>query len=157
MEPTYTLHERVPTAGELARLRELNEMGERSTAGLRRGLPNSLFGVVVTTTENGAGDAVGTASEDGRADGDGRERVVGTGRVVGDGASVFQICDMVVHPDHQGEGLGTRVMDALMAYVEAAASPDAYVNLMADVEGFYERWGFEPTAPASRGMYLRTD
>lgn len=139
MESTYTLHERVPTAERLARLRDLNEMGARSTAGLRRGLPNSLFGVVVTTDEDGA------------------RRVVATGRVVGDGGSVFQICDTVVHPDHQGRGLGTRVMDALMAYVEETAPPKAYVNLLADVEGFYERWGFEPTAPVSRGMFLRTD
>ncbi|MFB6359775.1 MAG: N-acetyltransferase, partial [Halobacteriales archaeon] len=31
------------------------------------------------------------------------------------------------------------------------------VNLMADVDGFYERFGFEETRPASKGMYLRTD
>ncbi|MFC5972258.1 GNAT family N-acetyltransferase [Halomarina salina] len=139
MDSTYSLHHRVPTADELAHLRELNEMGARSMAGLRRGLPNSLFGVVVTTSEEGA------------------EVVVGTGRVVGDGASVFHVCDMVVHPDHQSEGLGTRIMDALMAYIEEAASLDAYVNLLADVEGFYERWGFERTAPVSRGMFLRTE
>jgi len=64
---------------------------------------------------------------------------------------------MVVHSDHQGRGLGTRVMNALMAFVEANAPSDAYVALFADVEGFYERWGFEPTAPASRGMFRRTD
>ncbi|MFD1513589.1 GNAT family N-acetyltransferase [Halomarina rubra] len=136
MDATYTVVDRLPTAATLARLRELNDMGPRSIQGLRRGLPNSVFGVVAVT------DA---------------ETVVGTGRIVGDDASIYQLCDLVVHPDHQGRGLGTRLMDALMAYVEETAPPNAYVNLFADVEGYYERWGFEHTAPASRGMFLRTD
>lgn len=136
MDGSYTLHERLPTAERLLELRDLNDMGPRSLAGLRRGLPNSVFGVVVTAED---------------------DRVVATGRIVGDDGSVYQLCDMVVHPDHQGRGLGTRVMDALMASVEEDAPPDAYVALFADVAGFYERWGFEPTAPASRGMFFRTD
>jgi GNAT superfamily N-acetyltransferase len=138
MDGSYTLHERLPTAERLLELRDLNDMGPRSLAGLRRGLPNSVVGVVVTA-DHDAG------------------RVVATGRIVGDDGSTYLLCDMVVHPDHQGRGLGTRVMDALMAFVEENAPPDAYVALFADVEGFYERWGFEPTAPASRGMFRRTD
>jgi hypothetical protein len=45
------------------------------------------------------------------------ETVVGMARVVGDGGSVYHICDMVVHPDHQRQGLGSRLLDALMAWV----------------------------------------
>lgn len=62
---------------------------------------------------------------------------------------------MVVHPDHQQQGLGSRLMDALMVWIHETAPPQAYVNLMADVDGFYEQWGFDRTAPASNGMYYR--
>lgn len=48
-------------------------------------------------------------------------------------------------------------MESLLGYVEKTAPPRASVNLFADVDGFYERFGFEETRPASKGMYLRTD
>ena len=73
----------------------------------------------------------------------------------GDGGSVYHVCDVAVHPDHQRQGLGSRMMDALMDWIDETAPPKAYVNLMADIDGFYERWGFERTAPVSKGMYYR--
>lgn len=144
---SYELRERAPTASELAALREAADMAPRSLEALRRGLPNSVYAVVAVHEPETDGP---TASLDRSG------RVVGTARIVGDDGAVYHLCDMVVHPDHQGRGLGTRLMDALMAYVEETAPPQAYVNLLADVDGFYERWGFERTAPASNGMYLRT-
>lgn len=77
------------------------------------------------------------------------------GRVVGDGGSVFHVSDMAVHPDHQRQGIGSQVMDALIAYINDVGVPGAYLNLMADVDGFYDQFGFEETRPASKGMYLR--
>jgi hypothetical protein len=46
-------------------------------------------------------------------------------------------------------------MEAILDYLEREAPSRAYVNLFADVEGFYERFGFEETRPASKGMYRR--
>ncbi|WP_226022378.1 GNAT family N-acetyltransferase [Halomicrobium salinisoli] len=133
----YAVRERTPTPDEFQALREAAGMAARSREGVERGLPNSLYAVVVDHEPSG--------------------EAVGMGRIVGDGGSVYHVCDMAVHPDHQGRGLGTRVMEALMAYVEETASPDAYVNLMADVDGFYDRFGFEETRPASKGMYLPSE
>jgi len=137
VDDAYALRERVATPAEFQRLRAAAGMTERSREGVERGLPNSTYGVVVEHEASG--------------------EVVGMGRVVGDDATVYHVCDMAVHPDHQRRGLGTQVMDAIMAYVEATAPPNAYVNLFADVDGFYERWGFEETRPASKGMYARTE
>ena len=83
--------------------------------------------------------------------------VVGMGRVVGDGGTVYLISDMAVHPDHQGRGVGTAIMAALDDWVAETAPPRAYVTLMADVDGFYDRFGFEETRPASKGMFKRTE
>jgi len=131
----YELRESPPTVDRFLELRDAAGMAERSREAVERGLPNSLYAVTVVETES--------------------EVVVGMARVVGDDGSVYHISDMAVHPDHQRQGLGSRLMDALMEWITETAPPKAYVNLMADVDGFYEQWGFERTAPASKGMYYR--
>jgi len=131
----YAVVERLPTVEEFISLRAAAGLTPRSREGVERGLPNSLFGVVVRHRPSG--------------------ETVGMGRVVGDGGTVYQITDMALHPDHQRRGLGTRVMEAILAYLDREAPSRAYVDLFADVEGFYERFGFEETRPDSRGMYCR--
>ncbi|WP_336359861.1 GNAT family N-acetyltransferase [Haladaptatus sp. ZSTT2] len=137
MTATTSIENQVPTAAQFLSLREAAGMAPRSREAVEQGLPNSVFGVLAVHDQT--------------------DEVVGMGRIVGDDGSVYHICDMAVRPEFQGQGLGTRIMDALMDYIEETAPPLAYVNLMADVDGFYERWGFEHTAPASKGMYLRTE
>lgn len=132
----YALVEAAPTAEEFVRLRIEAGMAERSLDAAETGLPNSLY-------------AVTARAEDGEA--------VGLARVVGDGGAVFHISDVAVAEAHQGQGLGTTMMDAAMAYIEAEAPETAYVNLLADVDGFYERWDFEYSAPASKGMVWSQD
>lgn len=78
-------------------------------------------------------------------------------RLVGDGGSVFHLSDTAVAPPHQGRGIGTAMVGALVAWLRANAPDGAYVNRFADVDGFYERWGFERTAPASKAMGIRTE
>lgn len=137
----YELREETPSVETYRRLRAAAGMTERSREAAERGLPNSQFAVVV--------------AHRGESGSETDESVIGMARVVGDGGTVYHVCDMAVHPDHQRQGLGSRLMDAVMEWLEETAPPTAYVNLMADVDGFYERWGFEPTAPASKGMYYR--
>ncbi|MCP2503637.1 MAG: GNAT family N-acetyltransferase, partial [Candidatus Thalassarchaeaceae archaeon] len=62
---------------------------------------------------------------------------------------------MAVKSEWQNKGAGTMIMDDLMNYIEKNAEENAYINLLADVNGFYENWGFEPTAPNSVGMFYR--
>jgi GNAT superfamily N-acetyltransferase len=40
-------------------------------------------------------------------------RLVGAGRAFGDEVDCAVICDMAVHPDFQGNGLGSRILEAL--------------------------------------------
>ncbi len=131
---SYEVRDELPTADEFIALRDAAGMSARSTEAVERGLPNTIFGVIVV---------------------DESDETVGMARIIGDGGSVYHLCDMAVHPDHQRQGLGSRMMERLMEYLVENAPEGAYVNLMADVEGFYEQFGFEYTAPASRGMYRR--
>jgi len=131
----YEVREELPTVERFMELREAAGMAPRSPEGVERGLPNSVYGVTVVGTETG--------------------ETVGMARIVGDGGSVYHVCDMAVHPDHQRRGLGSRMMDSLMEYIDEQAPANAYVNLMADVDGFYEQWGFEETRPVSKGMFYR--
>ena len=81
------------------------------------------------------------------------QRAVAMGRLIGDGALFLQIVDMAVHPDHQRKGLGKRIMNKLIGYVDDHA-PHAYVSLVADPPGrrLYPQFGFEDVKP-SLGMY----
>jgi GNAT superfamily N-acetyltransferase len=112
-------------------------MSERSVEAVERGLPNTLFGVHVVKTDT--------------------ETAVGMARVVGDGGANFHLVDTAVAEPHQGRGIGTAMVDAVVRWIRMTAPDGAYVDLLADVDGFYERWGFEGTAPASRAMGVRTE
>ncbi|TKX86620.1 N-acetyltransferase [Halorubrum sp. SS5] len=133
----YELRETTPTVAAFRRLRRKAGMTDRSREAVERGLPNTTYGVHVVEIKSGS--------------------TVGMARIVGDGGSIFHVSDTVVAPPHQGRGIGTAMVDALVAWLRANAPAGAYVNLLADVDGFYERWGFEQTAPGSRAMGVRTE
>ena len=126
----------VPSVEEFLYLRDSVDMGTRSLEGVRKGLGNELCGVLLYVKDS--------------------EELVGMGRVVGDGGTVFHICDMVVKPEWQKKGGGTMIMNGLMDFIEGLDISNAYVNLIADVDGFYEKWGFKPTHPRSKGMFLKS-
>ncbi len=125
-----------PSAEEFLYLRNTVEMGTRSLEGAKKGLGNELYGVLLYLRDSG--------------------ELVGMGRIVGDGGTVFHICDMVVKPEWQKKGAGTMIMNQLMNFIDELGISDAYVNLIADVDDFYQKWGFKPTRPNSKGMYLKT-
>lgn len=74
------------------------------------------------------------------------------GRIVGDGALNFEIVDIAVDPAHQGKGLGRKVMEALIGWLNANAFKGSYVSLVADVPELYAKFGFESVRPESEGM-----
>ena len=131
----FSIEAGVPDVDTYLQLRERAGMRARTLQGATKGLGSELFSVILRVSTSG--------------------EAVGMGRVVGDGGTVFHICDMAVDEKWQGKGGGTMIMDSLMEYIFKEASPLSYINLMADVDGFYERWGFKPTIPNSRGMFLR--
>ena len=132
----YEVKAQTPSVEDYIRIRLAAGLSEKTKEAAEIGLKNSLFSVVVF---------------------DGSEPV-GLGRIVGDGGCFFEIVDIAVLPEHQKQGLGRRIMEALMRYIYEHAPKSAYVSLMADhgTPAFYERFGFQRSElPKSAGMYLR--
>ena len=77
----------------------------------------------------------------------------GTGRVVGDGGLCFYIQDVIVLRSHQGRGIGSAMMDRIMAFIAHRSVEDTYIGLMAAVgkEAFYHRFGFTPRPTETLG------
>lgn len=71
---------------------------------------------------------------------------VGMARVVGDGGYVYFICDVVVHPSYQSQGLGRRIIENVLAWLEnqVEEGETIMVNLMSAInkEDFYTKLGF---------------
>lgn len=72
------------------------------------------------------------------------ERLIATGRVVGDGEMYFYIQDVIVHPEYQGAGLGTAVMQAIEGYLRNNCRKGATIGLFAaqGKEAFYKKFEF---------------
>jgi len=132
--PPYTILEQLPDVADYNRLRVVVGWGAYPVEVAEPCLARSLYGVCALLDDV----------------------VVAMARVIGDGGMTFYIQDVIVHPDHQGRGLGAQLMDRVMAYLGAHAVPGAVVGLMAAAgkEGFYERYGFtrRPTERLGAGM-----
>ncbi|KAF2025637.1 hypothetical protein EK21DRAFT_93102 [Setomelanomma holmii] len=81
------------------------------------------------------------------------QTAIAMGRLLGDCSLFLQLCDVAVHPDHQRRGLGKRIMQALVDYVDQHA-PKAYVSLVAErqAQKLYPLFEFKDVQP-SVGMF----
>ena len=71
---------------------------------------------------------------------------VGMARVVGDGGYVYFICDVIVHPDYQSQGLGRKMIEDVLRWLETQVheGETIMVNLISAMnkEEFYGKLGF---------------
>ena len=85
----------------------------------------------------------------------------GRARVLQAKLFVLYIQDVVVEPNYQGMGIGIKIMECLMAYIEkvAMSACNTMVGLMSakGKERFYEKFGFQkrPNEFQGNGMILR--
>ncbi|MEU1540894.1 GNAT family N-acetyltransferase [Actinacidiphila glaucinigra] len=134
MYDPYELIPGVPSVEVFRRLRTEAGLSDKAPEAVALALPNTWYGVLV--------------HHEGQP--------IGMGRIIGDGGTAFQIVDICVHPEHQGRGLGRRIMAALTDELERRAPATAYVSLIADgpARHLYERFGFaDTTTHGSIGMY----
>ena len=131
----YDLIPGTPSVDDYRRLRKVAGLSEKTQAAAEAGLPNTWY--AVTLSHGG--------------------RVIGMGRIIGDGGTAFQVVDIAVEPEHQGKGLGKRIVGALVEHLRDNAPASAYVSLIADgdAQHLYAKYGFAPVMPASIGMAFK--
>ncbi len=69
-------------------------------------------------------------------------QLVGVGRAVADGVDCAYLCDVAVHPDYQGIGLGKDIISKLVELSSSHKKIILYAN--PGKEGFYKKLGFLP-------------
>ena len=128
------IEERRPTLDEYNFLRR--SAGWKLTEQLptKNALKNALYSVVATDNE----------------------KVIGIGRVIGDGGLYYYVQDLIVDPDHQGNGYGKAMMSRLMDFIKQNAHPGSIIGLMSapGLEDFYREFGFESKPEYGTGMYI---
>lgn len=83
---------------------------------------------------------------------------IGMGRIVGDGVVIDYIQDLIVRPDYQKSGVGRRIIERLISYVEETKIENTEIMLCLMCakgrEEFYKRFGFiaRPTQNLGPGM-----
>lgn len=139
----YVILERLPTPQDYHDLRKLANMTPPPMDAVPKALANSFASFLAFERKYMIDDTTPAQNQS----------AVGMGRLLGDGALFLQLCDVAVHPDHQGKGIGKRIIKELVDYIDKHA-PDAYVSLVAEPmgQGLYPKFGFEDCKP-SIGMY----
>ncbi|WP_291578808.1 GNAT family N-acetyltransferase [Clostridium sp. UBA6640] len=115
-------------------LRKVSGLGEKTVEAAEKGLKNSLYSVTIYNEGS----------------------LIGMGRVIGDGGCFFQVVDIAVTPNFQGNGLGKIIMSEIMNYLDTSVPKGGYVSLIADdpANKLYEQFGFKYTYPQSYGMHI---
>ncbi|MGO4259360.1 GNAT family N-acetyltransferase [Lysobacter sp. TAB13] len=104
---------------ELSALYRIAPLGEKSPEDLRTTFGNSRY--VSLVYEHG--------------------RLIGAGRALADGVDCAYLCDIAVHPDYQGTGLGKAIVEHLRQRAAGHRKIILYAN--PGKEGFYRRLGFK--------------
>jgi predicted N-acetyltransferase YhbS len=68
------------------------------------------------------------------------EKIAAAGRAVADGVDTSYLCDVVVHPDYQGSGLGKELIQRLIRLSEGHRKIILYA--VPGREPFYAKFGF---------------
>ena len=68
------------------------------------------------------------------------DKLIGVGRALADGADSAYLCDIAIHPDYQGLGLGKAITQKLLDSVKGYNKIILFASIGKD--SFYEKLGF---------------
>ena len=126
--------ERRISVDEYLKLRSSVGWRDTATEKTKIALKNSIYSIVVEENKS----------------------VIGMGRIVGDGGIYYYIQGVIVIPEKQKMGIGTKIMGHLMKYIQQVAEPGSFIALTS-AEGrsqFYKRFGFSERESDAPGMYF---
>ena len=104
---------------ELSTLYRIAPLGDKSVENLKTAFGNSLYKCFVYDNDC----------------------LIGVGRVLADGVDCAYICDVAVHPDSQGTGLGKEIVSRLVELSQHHKKIILYA--VAGKEPFYQKLGFK--------------
>lgn len=82
------------------------------------------------------------------------EKLVGFGRLISDGFYQTFLTDMIVHPDYQGQGIGSNLLQLLIDYCQEHGLTWVQLFCAKGKQEFYQKAGFEARAQDAPGMRL---
>jgi len=103
---------------DLSHLYKIAPLGEKPKALLKTAFTNSRFTYFVYDEDN----------------------LIGVGRALADGIDSAYLCDIAIHPEYQGLGLGKAITQKLLDDVKGYSKIILFANIGKD--GFYEKLGF---------------
>jgi GNAT superfamily N-acetyltransferase len=83
------------------------------------------------------------------------DRLVGFGRVISDGMLHALIVEMIVLPDYQGQGIGSRILNDLVTRCKSNGIRDIQLFCAKGKAGFYEKHGFVKRPADAPGMGIK--
>ncbi|MFE9424674.1 GNAT family N-acetyltransferase [Kitasatospora sp. NPDC006697] len=116
----YRIDEALPSAEEFRELRRAVGWTAPEPEACRTALRTTVYGVVARH----------------------RDRAVGMARLIGDRGLYLMVVDVAVHPEHQGAGLGRRMVGALTDWARAQGVRHTLLAAEAGAVPFYESLGF---------------
>lgn len=120
----YCLVENQLTAKDFVHLKVATGFKERPIEQVEKALNNHLFDVTAVY----------------------KDEVIGMGRLVGDGVMYWYLQEIIVLPQFQGQGIGTKIVNRLLDYIKENTEPGTFVSVgltaASGKETFYERFGF---------------
>lgn len=120
----YHLVENELSAEDFIRLKVATGFRDRPIEQVEKALKNNLFDV--TAVYNG--------------------EVIGMGRLIGDGVMYWYLQEIIVLPEFQGQGIGTRIVNRLLDYIKENTTPGTFTSVgltaAAGKDTFYEKFGF---------------
>jgi GNAT superfamily N-acetyltransferase len=84
-----------------------------------------------------------------------RGKLVGFGRAVSDLVMHAMLFDIIILPDHQGQGIGTLILNRLVESCLAQGIRDIQLFCAKGKKAFYEKNGFEVRAEDAPGMQYK--
>jgi N-acetylglutamate synthase-like GNAT family acetyltransferase len=82
------------------------------------------------------------------------KNLIGFGRMISDGIYQTLICDVMVHPDYQKQGIGKKVMRTLLIKCESEGIKWVQLFCAKGKQNFYKKLGFESRDSEAPGMSL---
>lgn len=85
------------------------------------------------------------------------QQLIGFGRIVSDGTYQTFICDVMIQPSYQAQGVGKKVMTALVQHCQQQGMKSIQLFCAPGKKPFYEKLGFKERDIEAPGMTLFLD